>query len=253
MSTYKDNDYKLEVHDLKKSFSEHLIFEDFTFRLKKGEILAVLGDSGSGKSTLIQCISFLERPDTGKVRIGDLSIDLTNSNEEEIGILIDQIRLKIGVVFQDFNLWPHMSVMNNLIEAPIQVNKEKKKNAKKRALEFLKEFGLEDKENVKPNSLSGGQKQRVAIIRALMMNPEVMLFDEPTSALDPNMVGRVVNIIKKLSDKDITIIVATHEIPFARQVADKVMYIADKKIVEKGYVEILDNPKTDKLKKFLNI
>ena len=248
-----DNEYKLEVTNLKKSFSEHLIFNDFSFRLKKGEILAVLGDSGSGKSTLIQCISFLEIPDAGKVRIGNVLIDLDNAELKELDILIDKLRPKVGVVFQDFNLWPHMSVINNLIEAPIQVNKEKKKKAKKRGLEFLKEFGLADKASAKPNSLSGGQKQRVAIVRALMMDPEVMLFDEPTSALDPNMVNRVVNIIKKLSDKGITIVVATHEIPFAKQVADKVMYIANKKIIEKGYVDILDNPRTDKLKKFLNI
>lgn len=241
---------KLEVRNLSKAFGKKIVFKDLNFDLNKKEVLVIIGDSGSGKSTLLKCINLLEKADNGIIKIDDFELDLSNINKKDTKIA--KIKSKIGMVFQDFNLWPHMSVMQNLIEAPIQVNKESKSSAQKRAIKFLKELSIEDKADQMPQTLSGGEKQRVAIARSLMMKPEIMLFDEPTSALDPKMVAIFVKIIKMLVGDDITIIISSHEISFVEQIADKVIFMSKNKILEHGSAEILKKPKTNELKQFLS-
>ena len=241
---------KLVVKNLSKSFGKNIIFEKINFDLKKGEILSIIGNSGSGKTTLLQCISLLEIADFGEISIDNLNINFSHFDKNNNNI--KEIKSKIGIVFQDFNLWPHMSVIENLIEAPIQVNKETKINAKKRAIALLKKFGLDYKSEAMPETLSGGQKQRVAIARALMMKPTILLFDEPTSALDPKMVSILVEIIRELAKDNITIIIASHEIPFVKQISNKVIFISKNKIIEQGTIDILNNPSSKELNQFLN-
>ncbi len=241
---------KIKIKNLNKAFGNNIIFKNLTFELEKGKTLVVIGDSGSGKSTLLQCIGLLEIADSGILEIDNFLIDFTNLNQHKSDI--KKIKSKIGMVFQDFNLWPHMSVIQNLIEAPIQVKKEEKSKAIERALKLLKELNIENKAYVMPETLSGGQKQRVAIARSLMMKPEIMLFDEPTSALDPKMVSVLIKIVKKLANDGITLIIASHEISFAKQIADNVIFISNKSIMEEGNSQILDNPNSEELKEFLN-
>ncbi|MDO4488733.1 MAG: amino acid ABC transporter ATP-binding protein [Eubacteriales bacterium] len=213
--------------------------------IHKGEVVAIIGPSGSGKSTYLRSLNLLEYPTEGHVYFN--GIDITDKDTD-----INVHRQKIGMVFQHFNLFPNMSILENMILAPVQLGKKKKEEATEMAMKLLKRVGLEDRADAYPQQLSGGQKQRIAIVRALMMEPEVMLFDEPTSALDPEMVGEVLDVMKELAGSGMTMAVVTHEMGFAREVADRVLFLADGKIVEDGTpAEVFGNPKNERLKDFL--
>ena len=213
----------LEVKDLKKNFVKTEVLKGISFDVQKGEVVAIIGPSGCGKSTLLRCLNMLEKPTSGKIIL---------DNEDITGKKVDltKIREKMGMVFQQFNLFPHLTVLENITVAPLNLKLLTKEEATKKALELLKSIGLEDKKDNYPNELSGGQKQRVAIIRTLMMNPEIILFDEPTSALDPEMVGEVLTLIKTLVDKKNTIIIVSHEMEFIKNCATKVLFLDEGKI-----------------------
>lgn len=215
----------LEVLGLKKCFGDNSIFENLNLTIDKGEVIVVVGKSGEGKTTLLRCITALEKCDDGQIKINNK--ELCNNGIYKEGKELKNIRKDIGVVFQSFNLFPHMTVLENIIEAPIKVLKMKKEDAKNRAIKILENLSIADKMNNYPNELSGGQKQRVAIARALAMEPSVLCFDEPTSALDPKTTIEVSNIIKDLSKKGIAIMIITHDIAFANNVADKVLKLED--------------------------
>ncbi|MCL2851117.1 MAG: amino acid ABC transporter ATP-binding protein [Firmicutes bacterium] len=244
----------IEVKNLVKKFGKLTVLDDVCIDVKKGEVIAIIGSSGSGKSTLIRCMNGLETSTSGDVLFnGEL---LTKGN-------INKKRQKIGFVFQSFNLFPNMNVLKNVTVAPkthgkfqfpfTQKWKKAKQELNEKALEMLEKFGLGDKAKENPNNLSGGQKQRVAIVRALMSDPEIMLFDEPTSALDPEMVKEVLDAIKSLADKGMTMVIVTHEMKFAKSVADKIIYIDKGKIIESGTPEqIFNNPQCERLKEFLS-
>ena len=236
----------IKVVDLNKSFGELHVLKNINMNVQESEVVCLIGASGSGKSTLLRCLNFLEIKESGEIIIKDVKIDSKNHN-------LTEIRQRVGMVFQHFNLFPHMTVLENVIEAPTQVKKIPKQEAIDLATELLGKVGLADKVNVYPSKLSGGQKQRVAIARALAMKPEIMLFDEPTSALDPELVGEVLNTMKQLANEGMTMIVVTHEMGFAREVADRVIYMHDGKIVEVGHPkDIFENPKEQRTKDFLN-
>lgn len=217
----------LEVKDLKKNFGKTKVIKGISFDVQKGEVVAIIGPSGCGKSTLLRCLNMLEKPTSGKIIL---------DNEDITGKKVDltKIREKMGMVFQQFNLFPHLTVLENITVAPLNLKLLTKEEATKKALEHLKSIGLEDKKDNYPNELSGGQKQRVAIIRTLMMNPEIILFDEPTSALDPEMVGEVLTLIKTLVDKKNTIIIVSHEMEFIKNCATKVLFLDEGKIAYSG-------------------
>lgn len=217
----------LEVKDLKKNFGKTKVIKGISFDVQKGEVIAIIGPSGCGKSTLLRCLNMLEKPTSGKIIL---------DNEDITGKKVDltKIREKMGMVFQQFNLFPHLTVLENITVAPLNLKLLTKEEATKKALELLKSIGLEDKKDNYPNELSGGQKQRVAIIRTLMMNPEIILFDEPTSALDPEMVGEVLTLIKTLVDKKNTIIIVSHEMEFIKNCATKVLFLDEGKIAYSG-------------------
>lgn len=217
----------LEVKDLKKNFGKIKVIKGISFDVQKGEVVAIIGPSGCGKSTLLRCLNMLEKPTSGKIIL---------DNEDITGKKVDltKIREKMGMVFQQFNLFPHLTVLENITVAPLNLKLLTKEEATKKALEHLKSIGLEDKKDNYPNELSGGQKQRVAIIRTLMMNPEIILFDEPTSALDPEMVGEVLTLIKTLVDKKNTIIIVSHEMEFIKNCATKVLFLDEGKIAYSG-------------------
>ncbi len=217
----------LEVKDLKKNFGKTEVIKGISFDVQKGEVVAIIGPSGCGKSTLLRCLNMLEKPTSGKIIL---------DNEDITGKKVDlnKIREKMGMVFQQFNLFPHLTVLENITVAPLNLKLLTKEEATKKALELLKSIGLEDKKDNYPNELSGGQKQRVAIIRTLMMNPEIILFDEPTSALDPEMVGEVLTLIKTLVDKKNTIIIVSHEMEFIKNCATKVLFLDEGKIAYSG-------------------
>lgn len=217
----------LEVKDLKKNFVKTKVIKGISFDVQKGEVVAIIGPSGCGKSTLLRCLNMLEKPTSGKIIL---------DNEDITGKKVDltKIREKMGMVFQQFNLFPHLTVLENITVAPLNLKLLTKEEATKKALELLKSIGLEDKKDNYPNELSGGQKQRVAIIRTLMMNPEIILFDEPTSALDPEMVGEVLTLIKTLVDKKNTIIIVSHEMEFIKNCATKVLFLDEGKIAYSG-------------------
>ncbi len=218
---------------------------DVTLSVKKGEVLVIIGPSGSGKSTLLRCLNALEEIESGEINIGGFKIDSKKKD-------IHQIRLEVGMVFQQFNLFPHLSVLENINLAQRIVRKRSKEEAMAVSKELLKKVGLEDKMDAYPAQLSGGQKQRVAIARALAMNPKVMLFDEVTSALDPEMIGEVLDVIKKLAQEGMTMLVVTHEIGFAREIADRVVFLDEGKIIEIGPPEqVLVNPQNPRTKAFL--
>ncbi|MCH1627627.1 amino acid ABC transporter ATP-binding protein [Fredinandcohnia sp. SECRCQ15] len=236
----------IKVEYLNKSFGNLHVLKNVSIEVKESEVVCLIGASGSGKSTLLRCLNFLEMKNDGRIMIGNEEIDPSTHN-------LNEVRQRVGMVFQHFNLFPHMTVVENVIEAPIQVKKVAKKEAILEARELLKKVGLEDKENVYPSKLSGGQKQRVAIARALAMKPDIMLFDEPTSALDPELVGEVLTTMKKLAEEGMTMVVVTHEMCFAREVGDWVVYMNDGKIVEVGRPdEIFTNPKEQRTRDFLN-
>lgn len=240
----------LEITNLKKQYDGYVVLDDISFSVSQGETVAVIGPSGAGKSTMLRCLINLETSDGG-----DICIDGEYLLQGGVYVNDKQAKSvcsKMGMVFQSFNLFPHMNVMKNLISAPINAKKMTKAEAIEKAEELLKVVGLSQKANSYPSELSGGEKQRVAIARALMMNPEVLLFDEPTSSLDPQLTGEVLGVMKKLALQKMTMIVVTHEMRFAREVADKVLFMANNKIIEQGTAEeIFENPKNGITKSFI--
>jgi len=235
----------LEIKNLSISFDNTTIIDDISLNVKKGEIISIIGPSGSGKSTLLKCINLLNIPDTGEIIFNGTNI-LTSFNK------VNQIRSKIGMVFQSFNLFNNMNVLKNCIIGPTKILKIKKNEAELEALRLLDLVGMKEFKNAKVATLSGGQRQRVAIARCLAMKPDIILFDEPTSALDPEMVGEVLDVIKKLTNDGITLIIVTHEMAFAKEISDRVIFMSDGKIVEDGTPsKIFDNPKNERTKSFL--
>lgn len=235
----------IKIEHLSKSFGELEVLKDISMEIKKGEVVAILGPSGSGKSTLLRCINLLEQPTGGTIYVDGVNI-MDKSTD------IGQIRKNVGMVFQHFNLFHNMTVLRNMTYAPMVVNKLSKKEAEEKAMALLKRVGLEEKANQYPSRLSGGQKQRVAIARALAMEPEVLLFDEPTSALDPEMVKEVLDVIKSLTTTGITLAIVTHEMGFAREVADRICFLDGGYLVEDASPEeFFTNPRSDRAKQFL--
>lgn len=233
----------IEVKHLYKSFGSLEVLKDISEKINEGEVVCIIGPSGSGKSTFLRCLNLLEQPTSGEIRLdGEL---VTQSN-------INAVRQKMGMVFQNFNLFPHMTTLKNIMVAPMKVKGESEAAVRKFALELLERVGLSEKAEVYPAALSGGQKQRVAIARALAMRPEVMLFDEPTSALDPEMVGEVLDVMRSLAVDGMTMVIVTHEMNFARNVADRVLFMNDGIIVEQNTpAELFDNPQNERTQKFL--
>ena len=237
----------LEVKNIQKRFGSTLVLKDVSFSLEEGQVLAIIGSSGSGKTTLLRCLNFLETPDSGEIFVNDKQL-LSESEEE-----IRQNRLHFGLVFQNFNLFPQYTVFQNVTLAPSLLNIDKPEAIKEKAHQLIARVGLSQKENSYPYQLSGGQQQRVAIARALAMNPQVLCFDEPTSALDPELTGEVLRVIRELKNTHSTMIVVTHEMEFAKSVADVVIYMADGVIEEMGTPEqIFDHPQSEKTKAFLH-
>ena len=235
----------IEVKNLKKAFKDLVVLKDITTTIKKGERVVIIGPSGSGKSTFLRCLNLLEQPTGGTILFE--GSDITDKKTD-----IDKYRQKMGMVFQHFNLFPHLTVMQNITLAPVTLKLATKEQAEKKAMELLERIGLPEKADVYPSTLSGGQKQRIAIVRALAMNPDVMLFDEPTSALDPEMVGEVLSVMKDLANEGMTMICVTHEMGFAREVADRVLFMYDGVILEEGTPsKIFENPENERTKQFL--
>lgn len=237
----------ISVENLCKSFGDLEILKGITDNIEKGEKVVIIGPSGSGKSTFLRCLNLLEKPTSGSIIFE--GTDITNSSEKELNLM----RQKMGMVFQHFNLFANLSIINNITLAPVKLKLMTKEEAEAKAEELLKKVGLLDKAYNYPSQLSGGQKQRIAIARSLAMNPDVMLFDEPTSALDPEMVGEVLNIMTELADDGMTMVVVTHEMGFAREVASRVMFMADGVIMEQNPPkEFFENPQNPRLKEFLS-
>ncbi len=236
----------IEVKNLKKSFNDKLVLKGVNADVKKGEVISIIGPSGSGKSTFLRCLNLLEVPDSGEIFYHGEDITKKEGN-------VDAIRQNIGMVFQNFNVFPHMSVLENISLAPVRVQKKDSKEAEKQALNLLKQVGLEDKAHDYARNLSGGQKQRLGIVRALAMNPEVLLFDEPTSALDPEMVQEVLDVIKNLAKSGMTLVIVTHEMAFAKEVSDRVFFMDEGIIQESGDPEqIFNHPQNKRTQKFLS-
>ena len=242
------NNVLISVQHLVKEYNHGTVhaLNDCNLEIKKGEVVAIIGPSGSGKSTLLRSLNLLEQPTSGEIFFD--GVDLASKSVD-----IDLHRQKMGMVFQHFNLFPHKTVLQNITMAPVTLKKKTAEQAKEQAMGLLERIGLADKANEYPNMLSGGQKQRIAIVRALAMDPEVMLFDEPTSALDPEMVGEVLDLMRDLAKEGMTLAVVTHEMGFAREVADRVVFMADGKILEEGApAELFDHPKDPRLQDFLS-
>ncbi|MBR4373507.1 MAG: amino acid ABC transporter ATP-binding protein [Treponema sp.] len=237
----------IEIKNLVKKFNDgFVVLNGISEKIERGEKIVIIGPSGSGKSTFLRCLNLLETPTSGEIFFEGKNI-LEKKND------INEIRQKMGMVFQHFNLFPHLTVLQNITLAPVSLKKMTEEEANKKAFELLERIGLSDKANAYPSSLSGGQKQRIAIVRSLAMNPDVILFDEPTSALDPEMVGEVLNLMKELADDGMTMICVTHEMGFAREVATRILFMDGGKIAEQGSpTEIFENPKSERLKQFLN-
>ena len=235
----------IETRDLKKNFGDLKVLKGVSQSINKGEKVVIIGPSGSGKSTYLRCLNLLETPDSGEIYIDGIDI-LDKKND------INKIRQKMGMVFQHFNLFPHLTVLENITLAPLTLKLKTKEQAQEDAYRLLDKIGLRDKADVYPSTLSGGQKQRIAIVRSLAMEPEVMLFDEPTSALDPEMVGEVLAVMEQLADIGMTMVVVTHEMGFARKVADRVLFMYDGVVLEEGTPEqIFENPQNERTKQFL--
>ena len=245
----------LEVKELAKSFGELEVLKDISFNVEKGEVVAVIGPSGSGKSTMLRCINQLEKADGGIINVCGTDMLLKNDKGRTVyadAKTLREIRLKTGLVFQNFNLFPHMTVLRNITEAPVCVLKQDKEKARKKAMELLKKMGLETKDKAYPCELSGGQQQRVSIARALALEPEILFFDEPTSALDPELTGEILKVIKELAADGMTMVIVTHEMAFARDVADKVIFMENGSIVEMGAPDhLFGENATDRVKQFL--
>lgn len=245
----------LEVKNLSKSFGRLNVLKDISFEVEKGQVVAIIGPSGSGKSTLLRCINQLEKADGGLINVCGVSMlapdDKGNCVYAPPKILRD-IRLKIGLVFQNFNLFPHMNVLRNITEAPVRVLKMSKKDAEQKGLELLEKMGLKEKSNAYPCELSGGQQQRVSIARSLALNPDILFFDEPTSALDPELTGEILKVIRELADENMTMVIVTHEMAFARDVANYVLFMDGGVIIEEGTPEdVFSNTSNERTKQFL--
>lgn len=235
----------IDLKDVRKSFGKNEVLKGINLHIDKGEVVVIIGPSGSGKSTVLRTMNYLEEPTSGQVIVDGM--DLSDKNK------LNEVRTEVGMVFQNFNLFPHMTVLKNLTLAQINVRKTDKKAANDIAMKLLERVGLSDKANVYPDSLSGGQKQRVAIARALAMKPKVMLFDEPTSALDPEMVREVLDVMKSLADEGMTMVIVTHEMGFAKEVADRVLFVDGGLILEDGSPsQVFDAPTSDRTKLFLS-
>ena len=235
----------IELKDVRKSFGKNEVLKGINLQIDKGEVVVIIGPSGSGKSTVLRTMNYLEEPTSGHVIVDGM--DLSDKNK------LNAVRTEVGMVFQNFNLFPHMTVLDNLTLAPVNVRKIDKKEAEDIAMKLLERVGLADKAQMYPDSLSGGQKQRVAIARALAMKPKVMLFDEPTSALDPEMVREVLDVMKLLADEGMTMVIVTHEMGFAKEVADRVLFVDGGQILEDGTpAQVFDAPTSDRTKLFLS-
>lgn len=236
----------IKVVDLYKDFGDIEVLKGINNEITKGEVVCIIGPSGSGKSTFLRCLNLLEEPTRGEIIIDGISLMKHKKH-------IDKLRQRVGMVFQQFNLFPHMTVMDNITLAPIKLKGISKDDARKKAIELLRKVGLPDKDYAYPSKLSGGQKQRVAIARALAMDPEIMLFDEPTSALDPEMVGEVLNVMKQLALEGMTMVVVTHEMGFAREVGDRILFMDEGLIVEENTPgELFENPRNQRTRSFLS-
>ena len=252
------DDSLIQVHDLKKHYHRGAIkaLDGVTVDINKGDVMVVIGPSGSGKSTFLRSLNLLEEPTGGEIIFN--GVDITKKKYKDasgktVKLDIDKLRQKMGMVFQHFNLFPHKTILENMTLAPMKVRGVSKEEAEKKALELLDRVGLKDRADAYPIQLSGGQKQRVASVRALAMEPEVMLFDEPTSALDPEMVGEVLDVMKELAEEGMTMVVVTHEMGFAREVGNRVLFMADGQLIEQGTPEdIFENPTNPRLKEFLS-
>lgn len=245
----------LEVKNLSKSFGRLNVLKDISFEVEKGQVVAIIGPSGSGKSTLLRCINQLEKADGGLINVCGVSMlapdDKGNCVYAPPKTLRD-IRLKIGLVFQNFNLFPHMNVLRNITEAPVRVLKMSKKDAEQKGSELLEKMGLKEKSNAYPCELSGGQQQRVSIARSLALNPDILFFDEPTSALDPELTGEILKVIRELADENMTMVIVTHEMAFARDVANYVLFMDGGVIIEEGTPEdVFSNTSNERTKQFL--
>ena len=243
--TVSDTDVLKKVRNLEKKFNGVTALKSVNADIKKGEVVVMIGPSGSGKSTFLRCMNLLEIPTSGTITFN--GVDITDKNVD-----INVHRQKMGMVFQHFNLFPHMTILKNMTLAPMKLQKKSEEEANAEAMKLLERVGLADRAQAYPSQLSGGQKQRIAIVRALCMKPDVMLFDEPTSALDPEMVGEVLEVMKELAEENMTMVVVTHEMGFAREVGDKVLFLEDGIIMEQGTPdEIFNHPKTERLQNFL--
>ena len=247
----------LSAQNLQKSFGDNTVLKDISFEVEQGEVLSVIGPSGSGKSTLLRCATLLERADSGRIAYGDLVMADTPAGQEKAvyspAPVLQQIRRRFGLVFQSFNLFPHFTVMRNIIEAPVRVAKKGRKIAEAQARALLDKVGLADREGAYPCELSGGQQQRVAIARALAMQPEILFFDEPTSALDPELTGDILKVIRDLAAEHMTMVIVTHEMAFARDVSDRVIFMDGGVIVEQGDPrQVIENPQSDRTRAFLS-
>ena len=243
-----NNDYIISVKDLVKTYNNGSVtaLDYCSLNVKKGQVIAIIGPSGSGKSTLLRSLNLLEEPTSGKIFFK--GTDLTSKEVD-----INKHRQKMGMVFQHFNLFPHKTVLENITMAPVTLKTRTEEDAKNTAMKLLERVGLSEKADEYPNMLSGGQKQRIAIVRALAMEPEVMLFDEPTSALDPEMVGEVLDVMKELASEGMTMIVVTHEMGFAREVADEILFMSEGRIIERGIPQqIFENPENERTKNFID-
>lgn len=237
---------KILVEHLVKKYDDHTVLNDINVSIKEGDVVCIIGPSGSGKSTFLRCLNQLEEISSGNIIVDGANLTDKNTN-------INKVRQHIGMVFQHFNLFPHLTILENITLAPVDLGKLSKSEAEEKAISLLESVGLADKKDSYPDSLSGGQKQRVAIARALAMNPDIMLFDEPTSALDPEMVGDVLNVMKELAQQGMTMVIVTHEMGFAKEVANRVMFIDGGNFLEDGTPEqVFEHPKHERTKDFLN-
>ncbi|MBO9128758.1 amino acid ABC transporter ATP-binding protein [Bacillus sp. 165] len=241
----------ISIHHLQKSFGENTVIRDVNVEVAKGEVVVIIGPSGSGKTTFLRCLNVLEMPNSGTIQIGEEVVDFSNKISKSD---IAKLRKQTGMVFQHHNLFPHLTALENVMEGLVTVKKETKGNAKRKAASFLDKVGLSDKMDLYPFQLSGGQQQRVGIARALAMEPQVILFDEPTSALDPELVQEVLKVMKELALEGMTMVVVTHEMRFAREIANRVIFMDDGIIVEEGTpLDIFEHPKQERTKRFLQL